>query len=189
MKRPSVFITSRVHPQVIAFLDEFARVEANPNLEPFPRGEYLDRASRADAMMVFMNDSVDGRMLEKCPNLRIVVAAAAEGGADNFDVAACTKRGVRPTDCSGPADDSNRGVGHRFGTGAIAQGAPRRSGRALGCLWRLASGALRCRTFGPNGWNCGNGNLGQGARKTLGGVRHENTVRRSRSSLPLGKPT
>jgi phosphonate dehydrogenase len=92
MMRPGVFITNRVHPEVIAFLEEFARVDANPNLEPFPRDQYLDRASRTDAMMVFMNDSVDARMLEKCPNLRIV--AAALKGADNFDVAACTARGI-----------------------------------------------------------------------------------------------
>jgi len=92
MTRPSVFITNRVHAAVIAFLEEFARVDTNPNAEPLPRDLYLDRASGADAMMVFMNDSVDARMLEKCRNLRIV--AAALKGADNFDVAACTERGI-----------------------------------------------------------------------------------------------
>lgn len=90
--RPSVFITNHVHPDVIAFLEKRARVDANPDTEPFTRDAYLERASRADALMVFMNDSLDGGTLEKCPNLRIV--AAALKGCDNFDVAACTARGI-----------------------------------------------------------------------------------------------
>jgi phosphonate dehydrogenase len=42
--------------------------------------------------MVFMPDSLDESFLESCPGLRIV--AAALKGYDNFDVAACTRRGV-----------------------------------------------------------------------------------------------
>jgi phosphonate dehydrogenase len=90
--RPSVFITNCVHSDVIAFLEKSARIVANPNSEPFARDAYLDRASHANAMMVFMNDSLDSETLEKCPNLRIV--AAALKGCDNFDVAACTARGI-----------------------------------------------------------------------------------------------
>jgi len=42
--------------------------------------------------MVFMPDSLDASFLEACPGLQIV--AAALKGYDNFDVAACTRRGV-----------------------------------------------------------------------------------------------
>jgi len=90
--RPRVFLTNRVFPQVIADLGKFADVDGNLSVEPLPREELLARASRADAMMVFMNDSLDAALLDTCPNLCVV--AAALKGCDNFDVAACTARGI-----------------------------------------------------------------------------------------------
>ena len=42
--------------------------------------------------MVFMPDSLDDAFLAECPRLKIV--AAALKGFDNFDVAACTRRGI-----------------------------------------------------------------------------------------------
>jgi phosphonate dehydrogenase len=90
--RPRVFLTNRVFPEVIADLGKFADVDGNLSVEPLPREEFLARASRADALMVFMNDSLDAALLDTCPNLRVV--AAALKGCDNFDVAACTARGI-----------------------------------------------------------------------------------------------
>jgi phosphonate dehydrogenase len=88
--RPSVFLTNRVFAETISFLETFAEVDLNPSEQPFTRDEFLVRASRASAMMVFMNDSLDGALLDQCPKLRVV--AAALKGCDNFDVAACTAR-------------------------------------------------------------------------------------------------
>lgn len=90
--RPAVFVTNRVHHEAIAFLEEFAEVEANPSADPFPREVFFEKAARASGMMVFMNDSLDAAALERCPKLRVV--AGALKGYDNFDVAACTKRGI-----------------------------------------------------------------------------------------------
>lgn len=90
--RPRVFVTNRAFPEVIAYLEAFADVDANPSAEPFSRDEFIVRASGASALMAFMNDSLDGALLDRCPNLQIV--AAALKGCDNFDVAACTARGV-----------------------------------------------------------------------------------------------
>jgi phosphonate dehydrogenase len=42
--------------------------------------------------MVFMPDTIDEAFLRECPNLKVI--AAALKGYDNFDVAACTHRGV-----------------------------------------------------------------------------------------------
>jgi phosphonate dehydrogenase len=39
-----------------------------------------------------LNDSLDATLLDKCPKLRVV--AAALKGCDNFDVTACTARGI-----------------------------------------------------------------------------------------------
>jgi phosphonate dehydrogenase len=90
--RPRVFLTNRVFPEVIAYLESFADVDANPSAEPFSRDDFIARASQAQAMMAFMNDSLDAALLDRCPQLQIV-AAALKGG-DNFDVAACTARGI-----------------------------------------------------------------------------------------------
>jgi phosphonate dehydrogenase len=90
--RPVVFVTNRVHREAIAFLEEFAEVEANPSPDPFPREAFFEKAARASGMMVFMNDSLDAAALDRCAKLRIV--AATLKGYDNFDVAACTKRGI-----------------------------------------------------------------------------------------------
>ena len=43
-------------------------------------------------MIAFMPDSVDDAFLAACPKLRII--ACALKGFDNFDVAACTRRGI-----------------------------------------------------------------------------------------------
>jgi phosphonate dehydrogenase len=91
-ERPVVFVTNRVHREAIALLEEFAQVEANRSDDPFPREAFFEKAARASGMMVFMNDSLDAAALERCPKLRIV--AAALKGYDNFDVVACTKRGI-----------------------------------------------------------------------------------------------
>jgi phosphonate dehydrogenase len=90
--RPRVFLSNRVFPEVIAYLEKVAQVDSNTAVEPFSRPDFLARASQASALMVFMNDSLDATLLDKCPNLRIV--AAALKGCDNFDVAACTARGI-----------------------------------------------------------------------------------------------
>jgi phosphonate dehydrogenase len=52
----------------------------------------LALATDADAVMVFMPDSIDDAFLAKCSRLKIV--AAALKGFDNFDVEACTRRGI-----------------------------------------------------------------------------------------------
>jgi len=47
---------------------------------------------QAHAMMAFMPDSVDDDFLGQCPQLQVIGAALK--GFDNFDVAACSRRGV-----------------------------------------------------------------------------------------------
>jgi phosphonate dehydrogenase len=58
---------------------------------PSPRTLAL-RAAEASALLVFMPDRIDARLLDACPGLRVV--SGAFKGADNVDVKACTTRGV-----------------------------------------------------------------------------------------------
>lgn len=89
---PVIFITNRVFPEVVSFLEKFGRVISNADSQPFSRERFFERASRASALMVFMNDWLDAAALDRCPKLRVI--AAALKGCDNFDVAACTSRGI-----------------------------------------------------------------------------------------------
>jgi phosphonate dehydrogenase len=85
-------LTHWVHPEVLELLGSSCDVVPNPTRDTLPRAEIVRRCREAQAVMVFMPDSVDEAFLEACPALRIV--AAALKGYDNFDVEACTRRGV-----------------------------------------------------------------------------------------------
>ncbi len=90
--KPKVVLTHWVYPEIIEMLQSVAEVIPNTTRDTLPREEVLARAKDADALMVFMPDSIDRSFLDACPNLKIVGAALK--GYDNFDVDACTQRGV-----------------------------------------------------------------------------------------------
>jgi phosphonate dehydrogenase len=75
-----VVITQRVFPETIDLLAPHAEVVVGL---PSPD---------ADALMVFMPDSLDEAFLSSCSKLKIV--AAALKGCDNFDVEACARLGI-----------------------------------------------------------------------------------------------
>ncbi|MFH2057754.1 MAG: phosphonate dehydrogenase [Pseudomonadota bacterium] len=85
-------ITQWVHPEIIDFLSPVTTVIANTTKEVWPLSKIIDLTQDADAIMVFMPDTIDVSFLSQCPNLKIVSAALK--GYDNFDVDACTSHGV-----------------------------------------------------------------------------------------------
>jgi lactate dehydrogenase-like 2-hydroxyacid dehydrogenase len=88
--RPLVIATHPVHADTVALLRRRCEVEV---CERPPSPEVLaTRAAAASALLAFMPDRVDARLLDACPELRIV--AGAFKGADNVHVEACTARGV-----------------------------------------------------------------------------------------------
>lgn len=87
-----IVLTHRVHGEVLEYLAPCGELVANQTAETLPREEVMRRAASAEAMMAFMPDKVDAAFLAACPRLKIVGAALK--GFDNFDVAACTARGV-----------------------------------------------------------------------------------------------
>jgi phosphonate dehydrogenase len=90
--RPRVVITEWVHPEVIEHLKKDCDVVPNDTRDTLPREELLHRASHAQALMAFMTDRIDEDFLSYCPGLKVVGAALK--GYDNFDVDACTRRGI-----------------------------------------------------------------------------------------------
>jgi phosphonate dehydrogenase len=92
LRTPRVVLTHRVHEEVLGVLAPHCEIISNQTPDTLPRAEIVRRAAAADALMAFMPDRVDDAFLDACAELKIV--AAALKGFDNFDVAACTARGV-----------------------------------------------------------------------------------------------
>jgi phosphonate dehydrogenase len=90
--RPRVVVTHWIHEEVADELRAFSDAVLNQTRETLPAGEILHRCREADAVVAFMPDRIDDAFLAACPRLRIVSAALK--GFDNFDVEACTRRGV-----------------------------------------------------------------------------------------------
>jgi phosphonate dehydrogenase len=90
---PRVVVTHWVHPEVAASLKEFSSPVVPPE-EPgvWPAARVLELARDAEGLIACMADRVDEAFLARCPRLRIV--AATLKGYDNFDAAACARRGV-----------------------------------------------------------------------------------------------
>lgn len=89
---PRIVITNPIHDEVRARLEAVGRVEMNADPEPWTQAQLTSRLRDADAMMGFMTDCVDARLLMEAPHLRIV--ACALKGFDSYDVDACTRAGV-----------------------------------------------------------------------------------------------
>jgi phosphonate dehydrogenase len=90
---PRVVVTHWVPPEVAAYLREFSAPvipPEDPGVWPVPQVPGL--AGDAEGLIACMADRVDDAFLARCPRLRII--AATLKGYDNFDAAACARRGV-----------------------------------------------------------------------------------------------
>jgi phosphonate dehydrogenase len=92
MSRPRIVVSHRIFDETLKKLRICGKVIAPLDADALPEAELLQELTRADAWMAFMPDSADERLLRRCDHLRII-AGALKGG-DNFDVSACTRRGV-----------------------------------------------------------------------------------------------
>ncbi|VCZ99017.1 Phosphonate dehydrogenase [Klebsiella pneumoniae] len=88
---PKLVITHRVHDEILQLLAPHCELVTNQTDSTLTREEILRRCRDAQAMMAFMPDRVDADFLQACPELRV---GCALKGFDNFDVDACTARGV-----------------------------------------------------------------------------------------------
>jgi len=91
----NVAITHRVFSQVLAFFGEGFVVDANPAEESWPAEVWLRKMGVADAVITFMPDCFTENILELCPKLRLISCALK--GYDNFDIAACVRKGITVT--------------------------------------------------------------------------------------------
>jgi phosphonate dehydrogenase len=93
MMKPKAVVTNRIHDEVLDHLSRHCTVIANSDRErPFTRQDILAAGADTQAILAFMPDCIDAALLAELPALRIV--ACALKGYDNFDVDACSRRGV-----------------------------------------------------------------------------------------------
>ena len=90
--KPKIVVTHWIHPEAMELLADVGEVIPNTTRERLPHAEIIARARDADAIMTFMPDAVDEKFIAACPRLKVVGCALK--GYDNYDVAACTRRGV-----------------------------------------------------------------------------------------------
>lgn len=88
----TIVVSHRVFPETLAALAEIGNVRAPNPRQQFAKPQLGKLAKDADAFLAFMPDVVDDAWLLRVPKLRVI--AAALKGHDNFDLAACTRRGI-----------------------------------------------------------------------------------------------
>lgn len=93
--KPKVVVTNWVHDAVLEKLRQSCAVVANPNREPWPAETLRAHLKDADGVIVFMPDKIDAEVLRAAPKLKMVSCCLK--GFDNFDIDACTERGVLVT--------------------------------------------------------------------------------------------
>lgn len=92
MKAHTIVLTHWVHQEVIDLLSPHGELLLNQTRSTLPQEELRERMRQAHAMMAFMPDCVNDDFLSQCPQLKVIGAALK--GCDNFDIDACTRRGV-----------------------------------------------------------------------------------------------
>ena len=90
--KPSVLVTRNVFPDVVDRLREYFDVEDNPSDRVFPKAELITRLRGKIGAFTTGSVPIDAEVLDANPQLKVVANMAV--GYNNFDVPACTARGV-----------------------------------------------------------------------------------------------
>lgn len=93
--KPIIVVTNWVHDSALDLLRPHFQVIANQTRNPWPADVFNEVVCRADVLLAFMPDRIDESALQRAPRLRHISCCLK--GYDNFDVDACTKRGVLVT--------------------------------------------------------------------------------------------
>ena len=90
--KPRVLITRAVFEEVLDRLRVVFDVVTNAADEPWSHATLIERLQGCDAVFVTTGERIDAALLDACPQLRAVCSMAV--GYNNFDLPACTARGV-----------------------------------------------------------------------------------------------
>jgi len=87
-----VVLSHSVCEETVRLLVPHCEVVCNEGGDALGRRELIRRCADADALMAFDADHIDDEFLACCPQLKVIGATLK--GCDNFDVEACTARGI-----------------------------------------------------------------------------------------------
>lgn len=91
-KRDTVLVTGRIHGFAVDDLKSRYDVDAYDGVPPMPRGDLLDRAATADAIVCFPYDRIDAELIAAAPRLRAIATFSV--GYDHVDVEEARRRGI-----------------------------------------------------------------------------------------------
>jgi gluconate 2-dehydrogenase len=95
MSRPAVLVARAVFHETVARLREHFDVEDNPGDTIFTKPQLTERLRGKAGAFTTGSERIDAQVLDANPQLRVVANMAV--GYNNFDVEACTARGVLAT--------------------------------------------------------------------------------------------
>ena len=102
--KPKTLVTREVFDETLAYLGGHCDVESNQQDVPFDPDTLARKLADKDGVVCCLTDRIDAKLLERCPQLRVVANVAV--GYNNIDLAACTARGIIATNTPGVLDDS-----------------------------------------------------------------------------------
>ena len=107
--RPAVLVARRVFPEVLACLQRHFEVEANDTDEVWSPEELRSRLQGKAGALTTGSERISADLLAACPDLRVVANMAV--GFNNFDLPACTARGVLATNTPDVLTDTTADFG------------------------------------------------------------------------------
>lgn len=99
MKKPTVFMTRHVAPEIETMLETVAQVDVWEQDTPLTKEDLLQKVGEVEALYIQTANKIDAEVLEHAKNLRIIANMGV--GYDNIDVTAAKERGIIVTNTPG----------------------------------------------------------------------------------------
>lgn len=93
--RPKILITQWMPEEGRDFLKQYCDIEFCDSEKALDKQELIKRAQGKDGLIIFMTDTIDREVVEKCKSLRVISSFGK--GYDNIDVEACHENGIAVT--------------------------------------------------------------------------------------------
>lgn len=107
--RPAVLVARAIFPEVVQRLQQHFEVEDNPADVIYSKAELTRRLQGKAGAFTTLSERIDEEVLSANPQLRVVANMAV--GYNNFDVAACSARGVLATNTPGVLSETTADLG------------------------------------------------------------------------------
>lgn len=93
--RPKILITQWMPEEGRDFLKQYCDIEFCDSEKALDKQELIKRAQGKDGLIIFMTDTIDREVVEKCKSLRVISSFGK--GYDNIDVEVCHENGIAVT--------------------------------------------------------------------------------------------